>query len=331
MGGHVGVHSPRFRLLPTLLAGIAGCVVVMLCTRGTVSQFATFGHHHRFGHFDVGATKILYTSPSGGSAALSEINPVVSGHTIVIPRRSVPRLADLTWDETVDLFESVRTVQRLLVAHYGATAFNIALKDGVAAGQPVPHIHVHVVPRTPGDLPQNDLVYELIDRWAPLEGHVNEPPKWDLPEDEKRFARTAADMAEEAGCYAEMSHDSSPLPASKVTFGQFQLAPSQIFFVSTSGLTLATVNLKPLVPGHVLVIPRRVVTKIEDLTPEEFSDLWSTVRHVQVVVEDCHGASASTVGVQDGRDAGQSVAHVHVHILPLGGNRERRLHRKTAL
>ena len=89
-----------------------------------------------------------------------------------------------------------------------------------------------------------------------------------------------------------------------------------ILFMSPSGLTVASVNLKPLVPGHVLVIPRRVVPLLEGLTDLEFDDLIQTVRMVQSIVEGHYGAAASNIGIQDGRDAGQSVANVHVHILP---------------
>ena len=53
-----------------------------------------------------------------------------------------------------------------------------------------------------------------------------------------------------------------------------------------------------------------------ELSAAEADDLWSTVRRVQAAVETAHGASSSEIGVQDGRDAGQSVPHVHVHIIP---------------
>eukprot|EP00618_Florenciella_parvula_P028292 CAMPEP_0119487352 /NCGR_PEP_ID=MMETSP1344-20130328/13465_1 /TAXON_ID=236787 /ORGANISM="Florenciella parvula, Strain CCMP2471" /LENGTH=56 /DNA_ID=CAMNT_0007522203 /DNA_START=125 /DNA_END=295 /DNA_ORIENTATION=+ len=53
-----------------------------------------------------------------------------------------------------------------------------------------------------------------------------------------------------------------------------------------------------------------------ELTVEEVADLWSSVREVQKIVEGYHGAVGANLGVQDGRDAGQSVPHVHVHVLP---------------
>jgi len=99
-------------------------------------------------------------------------------------------------------------------------------------------------------------------------------------------------------------------------FGNFEIAQSQIFH--TTNLSAAFVNLKPIVPGHVLVIPKRVVVRLKDLTTEECDDLFQTVRLVESKIEAKFGASACNVAIQDGKEAGQSVAHVHVHILPRG-------------
>ena len=65
-----------------------------------------------------------------------------------------------------------------------------------------------------------------------------------------------------------------------------------------------------------LVIPRRNVQHLRELSVEERLDLWRTVRDVQRVVCGVHGAAGCKLGVQDGRAAGQSVPHVHVHLLP---------------
>ncbi|CAE7059062.1 unnamed protein product [Rhizoctonia solani] len=73
----------------------------------------------------------------------------------------------------------------------------------------------------------------------------------------------------------------------------------QVFIQSK--LSFGVVNLKPIVPGHVLVVPNRVVPRLSDLTPEEIADVFSTVQRV---------------GNVDGAAAGQTVPHVHVHILP---------------
>lgn len=124
---------------------------------------------------------------------------------------------------------------------------------------------------------------------------------------------------------------SAAAPGGVLRFGPFKLDPRQVFLVSRSGLSAALVNLKPLVPGHVLVIPTRPhgggpgspggkdVGRYADLTREEAEDLWDTVRQVQRLVLPCYAAPASQIGLQDGPDSGQSVPHVHVHILPVGG------------
>jgi hypothetical protein len=85
-----------------------------------------------------------------------------------------------------------------------------------------------------------------------------------------------------------------------------------------SELSIAFVNLKPLVPGHVLVVPRRVVPRYAGLTPEEAADLWQGVLAVRTIVakQQQDLELGFTIGMQDGPIAGQSVPHVHVHILP---------------
>ncbi|KAJ5972958.1 Histidine triad (HIT) protein [Penicillium vulpinum] len=98
-----------------------------------------------------------------------------------------------------------------------------------------------------------------------------------------------------------------------IYFGPFVVTP-QVFY--TTPLTFALVNLKPILPGHVLVSPRRVVPRVKDLTPAETSDLFLTVRRVGRMVERVYGATSLNIAVQDGAHAGQSVPHVHAHIIP---------------
>jgi len=83
-----------------------------------------------------------------------------------------------------------------------------------------------------------------------------------------------------------------------------------------TALSYAIVNLKPIVPGHVLVIPTRVVPRLTDLTTSELASLMSSVQHVGRVIEKVYGADSLSVACQDGKAAGQSVPHVHFHILP---------------
>ena len=101
-----------------------------------------------------------------------------------------------------------------------------------------------------------------------------------------------------------------------VMFGKFVIPAASVFYRSAAS-SYAFVNLRPLVPGHVLVIPHANVPLLADLTDEAYLDLWKTVRVVQAILRlQYPAATAFNVAVQDGRDAGQSVPHAHVHVLP---------------
>ncbi|PPQ64307.1 hypothetical protein CVT26_002190 [Gymnopilus dilepis] len=100
---------------------------------------------------------------------------------------------------------------------------------------------------------------------------------------------------------------------SKLLFSTFEVT-SQAFYRASS--SYAIVNLKPIVPGHVLVIPKRRVPRLADLDDQELTCLMRSIKHVGSVIERVYGADALTVACQDGKAAGQSVPHVHFHILP---------------
>ena len=97
-------------------------------------------------------------------------------------------------------------------------------------------------------------------------------------------------------------------------FGQHSCPFSQVFF--TTKYTLGFVNLKPIVPGHVLLIPRRELRRFHELSSEEVSDLYLSAQKVGKVLEREFKCSSLSISMQDGIEAGQSVFHVHVHILP---------------
>lgn len=73
--------------------------------------------------------------------------PVVPGHVLVYPKRHVDRLVDLAGQERLDLIRLISLVQDLDGDH------TIAINDGPHAGRTVPHLHVHVIPRRAGDVP----------------------------------------------------------------------------------------------------------------------------------------------------------------------------------
>lgn len=69
-------------------------------------------------------------------------------------------------------------------------------------------------------------------------------------------------------------------------------------------------------PTDVLVSPIRPVKRFAELTCDEVSDLFLCVHRIAPVLQQVHGSPALTIAVQDGKEAGQTVEHVHVHMLP---------------
>ena len=70
----------------------------------------------------------------------------------------------------------------------------------------------------------------------------------------------------------------------------------------------------PLAKGHVLVIPKNHHQKIQDMSIEENTDLFSLVHLMLSKVDSITGSTL--VAVHNGVDAGQEIPHVHVHLVP---------------
>jgi len=87
------------------------------------------------------------------SLAVFDSFPVSKGHALVIPRRHVATIWDMTDEEYAEAFLLVRKVKQVLHARFGTDAFNVGVNCGEVAGQSVWHAHIHVIPRYPGDIP----------------------------------------------------------------------------------------------------------------------------------------------------------------------------------
>jgi histidine triad (HIT) family protein len=78
-----------------------------------------------------------------------DVKPLFHGHVLVVPRAHVVTLGDLPLDMIAPLFATVQRVARAVEEAMGAGGSFVALNNRVS--QSVPHLHVHVVPRTKGD------------------------------------------------------------------------------------------------------------------------------------------------------------------------------------
>ncbi|GAA0516648.1 histidine triad (HIT) family protein [Halorubrum aquaticum] len=83
--------------------------------------------------------------------AFLDANPLAPGHTLVIPKTHAARIGDLDAAPTSALFDAVAELAPRVQEAVDADAANVGINDGEAAGQEVPHVHAHVIPRFEGD------------------------------------------------------------------------------------------------------------------------------------------------------------------------------------
>ncbi|SDX79125.1 HIT family protein [Halobellus clavatus] len=84
-------------------------------------------------------------------AAFLDANPLAPGHTLVVPKEPYERLDDLPDDIAADVWAAVQSLTPRIESVVDADATTVGVNNGPAAGQEVPHVHVHIVPRFEGD------------------------------------------------------------------------------------------------------------------------------------------------------------------------------------
>ena len=85
------------------------------------------------------------------AVAFPDAFPVSPGHTLIAPRRHEPDYFALTEAEQSAMWSLVPEVRRILDTEHGVQGYNLGINVGTAAGQTVPHAHLHVIPRYSGD------------------------------------------------------------------------------------------------------------------------------------------------------------------------------------
>jgi diadenosine tetraphosphate (Ap4A) HIT family hydrolase len=77
--------------------------------------------------------------------------PVSPGHTLVIPKRHIGSWFDITPEEQSAMLDLLRRAKEVLEEEFKPDGYNIGINDGPTAGQTVPHLHMHLIPRYKGD------------------------------------------------------------------------------------------------------------------------------------------------------------------------------------
>ena len=95
------------------------------------------------------AERIIDSSRHG--IVLRDGFPISPGHTLVIPKRHIGSFFELQPDEQLELMALLGNAKSTLDQEFGPQGYNIGINDGPAAGQTVPHLHIHLIPRYEGD------------------------------------------------------------------------------------------------------------------------------------------------------------------------------------
>jgi diadenosine tetraphosphate (Ap4A) HIT family hydrolase len=72
----------------------------------------------------------------------------------------------------------------------------------------------------------------------------------------------------------------------------------------------------PVSPGHTLIIPKRHVANYFELSTEEQQALWMLINRSQKIIQKRFNPDGFNVGINIGETAGQSIFHVHIHLIP---------------
>ena len=80
--------------------------------------------------------------------------------------------------------------------------------------------------------------------------------------------------------------------------------------------TLAFLDIHPSAPGHTLVIPKAHIARVEELPEEDARRLFAALHKIVGRIQEAMGAPACTIGINNGRESGQEVPHVHIHVIP---------------
>lgn len=154
----------------------------------------------KFAGFNV-TSQVFYKSAL--SFSIVNIRPILPGHVLVCPLRPVARFNQLTADEVCDFFLVVQRTSKMIEQVYKADSLNIAIQDGPQAGQSVPHLHCHIIPRKLDDLENVDDIYDLLNKFD-LDSAFRLVRKRAATEasfrvdNDRRTNRTEEDMASEA-------------------------------------------------------------------------------------------------------------------------------------
>ncbi len=133
----------------------------------------------KFGKHNV--SNIIFAE-SDGEMAIYNIAPIVPGHVLILPKEPLGSLNDLKEEQLQSFFTFARQVTTFIVKEFKATGFDWTIQDGEVAGQTIPHLHLHVIPRVKGDFPNPGDWYPVF--LKSLEKNIDSKERKRLSEEE---------------------------------------------------------------------------------------------------------------------------------------------------
>jgi histidine triad (HIT) family protein len=79
---------------------------------------------------------------------------------------------------------------------------------------------------------------------------------------------------------------------------------------------MAFLDAYPLSKGHTLIIPKAHYSKIQELDEDSSQSLFNILWKITNPIEKAVGVNSSTIAIHNGKEAGQEVPHVHIHVIP---------------
>jgi len=84
--------------------------------------------------------------------AIYDTNPASPGHALIMPNRHIAEYFEASREEKIAMLELVDEMKQAIDKKHSPDAYNIGVNVGEVAGQSVPHIHIHIIPRYKGDV-----------------------------------------------------------------------------------------------------------------------------------------------------------------------------------
>ena len=226
----------------------------------------------------IDSQRILFRHSVGSASvvALWDGFPVSPGHLLIVPVRHVPTWFDASPEEHHALTDALEIAKSLIESQFQPQGYNIGINVGAAAGQTVSHLHVHLIPRYQGDVPDpRGGVRHVIPQLA---NYLNENPPDYLVN--KTTYRSGSSSHFTRGALDPL------LPNLKSAIDRSEQVDFSVAFIKQSGLDLLRGHLQDLLnrQGRVRIITGDYLDVTE---PEALEDLLELGPSLELYVVEC--------------------------------------------